>query len=108
MGRVASDQEKIDQVEKKQKNGSIYVYERHSRHDSSKGYYVSVGQKLIRKKLFGSDQIVPIRSKFPIYKVFNLQAKSNSNQLKTVKTRSKQCHNDTCPRRMYHEATTNT
>ena len=65
MGRVASDQEKIDQVEKKQKNGSIYVYERHSRYDSSKGYYVSIGQKLIGKKLPGSDQIVPTRSKLP-------------------------------------------
>lgn len=65
MGRVASGQERVDRVEKKQKNGSVYIYERRSRYDSSKGYYVSVGQKLIGKKLPGSDQIVPTRSKLP-------------------------------------------
>ena len=65
MGRVASGQERVDQIAKKQKNGSIYIYERRSRYDGSKGYYVSVGQKLIGKKQPGSDQIVPTRSKLP-------------------------------------------
>ena len=63
MSRKASGKERVDIIEKTQKNGSVYVYRRVSIYDASKGYYVSKEQKLLGKKLEGSDEIVPTRPK---------------------------------------------
>lgn len=79
MGRKASGQERTDTIEKRQKNGSVYVYRRISAYDSEKGYYVTKEQKLIGKKLPGSDEIVPTRPKAPngTKKSGNSTAKNN-------------------------------
>ena len=63
MGREASGKERVDIIEKAQKNGSVYVYRRVSRYDSEKGYYRATAQKLLGKKLPGSDEILPTRTK---------------------------------------------
>ena len=63
MGRKASGKERIDIFDKPQTNGTIYVYKRISVYNAEKGYYVSKEQKLIGKKLPGSDEIIPTRPK---------------------------------------------
>lgn len=63
MGRIASGKERIDIINRSQKNGTIYVYERISVYDKSKGYYVTKEEKLLGKKVNGSDEIIPTRSK---------------------------------------------
>ena len=63
MGRKASGKERIDIFDKPQANGTMYVYKRISVYDATKGYYVSKEQKLIGKKLPGSDEIIPTRPK---------------------------------------------
>lgn len=63
MGRKASGKERHDRIEKKQKNGTIYVYDRVSVYDSEKRYYKSIKSTLIGKKMPGSDEIVPTRPK---------------------------------------------
>ncbi len=65
MGRKASGQERTDIIERRQKNGSTYVYRRVSAYDSEKGYYTCREQKLLGKKLPGSDEIIPTRPKAP-------------------------------------------
>lgn len=63
MGRKASGKERVDIFDKPQANGTIYVYKRISVYSAEKGYYVSKEQKLIGKKLPGSDEIIPTRPK---------------------------------------------
>ena len=65
MGRKASGKERTDIIRKKQKNGSVYVYQRVSIYNPEKGYYVSKGQTLIGKETPGSDEIQPTRPKSP-------------------------------------------
>ena len=52
-GRIASGKERVDEIEKEQPNGTMYVYCRVSVYNKEKGYYVSIGQQLLRKKLQG-------------------------------------------------------
>lgn len=63
MGRIASGKERVDLIEKDQGNGTVYVYRRVSIYNKEKGYYVSKEQKLLGKKVNGSDEIVPTRAK---------------------------------------------
>jgi len=63
MGRKASGKERIDIIKKKQKNGSIYVYERVSLYDKEKGFYISKNERLLGKQVNGSDEIVATRAK---------------------------------------------
>ena len=63
MGRKASGRERVDIIEKTQKNGSVYVYRRVSKYNSEKRYYVATEQKLLGKKLPGSEEIIPTRAK---------------------------------------------
>ena len=65
MGRIASGKERVDFIERPQKNGSIYVFRRVSTYDRTKGFYVTKEQKLIGKKVPGSQEIVPTRPKSP-------------------------------------------
>jgi transposase len=65
MGRTASKKERIDILEKTQKNGTTYVYQRISVYDKDKGYYVSKEQKLLGKKEAGSDDLIATRPKSP-------------------------------------------
>lgn len=65
MGRKASGKERVDITEKPQANGSVYVYRRVSAYNSEKGYYTAKEQKLIGKKMPGSDEIIPTRPKAP-------------------------------------------
>ena len=55
MGRKASGQDKVERILRRQANGEIYVYERISRYNREKGYYVSVGSKLLGKLKPGSN-----------------------------------------------------
>ena len=65
MGRTASGKERVDIIEKPQKNGTIYVYRRVSVYNSERGFYTAREQKLIGKKVPGSDEVVPTRPKSP-------------------------------------------
>ena len=65
MGRIASGKEKVYNVKKIQKNGSIYVYQRTSIYDKEKGYYITKKEKLLGKIVEGSDEIVQTRTKLP-------------------------------------------
>lgn len=49
MSRVASGKTRIDKCYEKQKNGSYYVYERHSVYDPASGQYKSVKKVLLGK-----------------------------------------------------------
>lgn len=66
MGRIASGKERVDLIEKDQGNGTVYVYRRVSIYNKEKGYYVSKEQKLLGKKVNGSDEIVPTRPRHPM------------------------------------------
>ena len=57
--------ERKDLIERKQRNGTTYVYERTSVYDSKRKFYVPVSHKLIGKKLPGSNQVIPTRPKSP-------------------------------------------
>lgn len=63
MGRKASGKERVDLIEKDQGNGTVYVYRRVSVYNKEKGYYVSKEQKLLGKKVDGSDEVIPTRTK---------------------------------------------
>ena len=66
MPRHASGKERIERIIAKQKNGDRYVYERKSRYNPEKKYYVSVCSKLIGKMKQGSDDkydLIPTRPK---------------------------------------------
>lgn len=63
MGRKASEKERIDYIEKPQRNGTVYVYRRVSVYSHEKGYYIAQEQKLLGKKFPGSDEVVPTRPK---------------------------------------------
>lgn len=65
MGRKASGNERVDLIERKQKNGTVYVYRRVSVYSKEKGYYVSKEQKLLGKKDAETGEIKPTRSKSP-------------------------------------------
>lgn len=65
MGRKASGAERVDLIEKKQANGTVYVYRRISAYNKEKGYYVSKEQKLLGKKDAETGEIVPTRPKAP-------------------------------------------
>ena len=63
MGRIASGKERIDIIYRKQKNNTTYVYRRISIYDKEHGYYITKEQKLIGKKINGTDEIVSTRTK---------------------------------------------
>lgn len=65
MGRKVSENEHVDLIEKKQKNGTIYVYRWVSVYSREKGYYVAKEQKLLGKKGNGTGEIIHTRSKSP-------------------------------------------
>ena len=68
MGRKASNAIRIDRIPKTKPNGDRYVYERHSKYNAEKGYYVSVKTKLLGKMKPGSDDkydLIPTRPKRP-------------------------------------------
>ena len=50
-------------VERRQKNGDIYVYEEERQYDREKGYSVIQHSKLIGVKKKGTDQVVPTRAR---------------------------------------------
>ena len=54
MGRKASGQEKVDRITRSRPNGDTYVYERVTRYDPTKGYYVTVSSTLVGKLKPGS------------------------------------------------------
>lgn len=63
MGRKASGKDRIDIINKVQKNGTTYVYRRISIYNKEKGYYITKEEKLLGKKINGSDEILPTRVK---------------------------------------------
>ncbi|MCR5605094.1 MAG: transposase [Lachnospiraceae bacterium] len=65
MGRKASGKDRVDYIEKRQSNGTIYVYKRISAYNPEKGYYQAKEQKLLGKKMPDSDEIIPTRPKAP-------------------------------------------
>jgi len=54
VGRKASGQDKVDRITRRRSNGDAYVYERVTRYDSTKGYYVTVSSTLVGKLKPGS------------------------------------------------------
>ena len=71
MGRSASNKIRIERIIKKRTNGDRYVYERHSKYDEEKGYYVQIKSSLLGKMKPGSDDrydLLPTRPKASVKK----------------------------------------
>lgn len=66
MGRKASNAVRIERISKTKPNGDRYVYERHSKYNAEKGYYVQFKSTLLGKMKPGSDDkydLLPTRPK---------------------------------------------
>ena len=61
MGRPYTGNISVRTYERLQKNGDIYVYEEQKQYDQTRGITVTIGSRLIGKKLKGTDEIVSTR-----------------------------------------------
>ena len=81
MCRIASGKERIDIINRKQKNGTTYVYRRISIYDKERGYYITKEQTLMGKKMNDSDEIIPTRTKSKANDIkTNIKAKKGSDR----------------------------
>ena len=79
MGRRALGKDRVERITCRQKNGDIYVFERTSRYDPEKKYYVTVSSTLLGKLKPGSNDrydLLPTRPKKKAAQVSTVGAES--------------------------------